>query len=68
MSVVYCDNHGYIDTDFNAEHFVYGTETCVADCDHENTEHYGDSDLHPGSRPYTVCLGCGMEINNEEDF
>lgn len=29
MSVVYCDLHGHIDTDFEAEHFIYGTEDCA---------------------------------------
>ena len=28
MSVVHCDSHGDIDTDFDAEHFKYGTEEC----------------------------------------
>lgn len=28
MSIVHCDTHGNIDTDFDAEHFVEGTEEC----------------------------------------
>ena len=29
MSIVHCDTHGNIDTDFNAEHFKPGTEECA---------------------------------------
>lgn len=29
MSVIHCDVHGNIDTDFYAEHFVEGTEQCA---------------------------------------
>lgn len=28
MSIVHCDIHGNIDTDFDSEHFIDGTEEC----------------------------------------
>ena len=29
MSIVRCELHGNIDTDFDAEHFIEGTEICT---------------------------------------
>lgn len=37
MSIVRCTDHGLIDTDFDAEHFIYGTEQCAEFHEHTNT-------------------------------